>query len=174
MGKLDGKVAIITGGSKGIGQGIAKTFASEGAAVVITARGKADIDKTVEEIRQNGGKAMGIVADQKSHESCKEVFRTVLEEYGRIDIVVANAGTGDLTSIDNITPEHWKDIMDLNLNGVFYYNYEAVQHFMKKMEGVIINVSSTNGIRPLGGVAYSSSKFAVNGRTCKRRSHDGR
>jgi NAD(P)-dependent dehydrogenase (short-subunit alcohol dehydrogenase family) len=106
-GILEGKVAIITGGSKGIGGATAELFVKEGASVVITARGKEALDKRVKELKVMGGKVLGIVADASSSADYKMVFARTLEEFGKIDILVNNAGIGNTLGIDKTTDEEW-------------------------------------------------------------------
>ncbi|MEU6511211.1 SDR family NAD(P)-dependent oxidoreductase [Streptomyces sp. NPDC046942] len=142
---LGGKTAIVTGASKGIGRAVAELFAEEGANVVLTARGKQNLDEAVEAIRQNGGSAIGVVA-----------------EFGQVDILINNAGTGDMVAVEEATDEHFEQVMALNLTGVFRFCREAVQHFMPRGTGVIVNVSSVNATLPICGVAYTSTKGAVN------------
>ncbi|WP_224752361.1 SDR family NAD(P)-dependent oxidoreductase [Metabacillus arenae] len=157
-----GKTAIITGASKGIGKAVAELFAEEGASVVLTARGKHELNETVAGIKAAGNNAIGIVSDANSAEGCKNVFATAIKEFGQVDIVVNNAGYGDMSSIEETTDEHFLEVVNINLVSTFRYCREAVQHFMPRGEGVIINVSSVNGERPICGVAYTATKGAVN------------
>jgi 3-oxoacyl-[acyl-carrier protein] reductase len=159
---LEGKVAIVTGASKGIGKAIAELFAEEGATVVLTARGKDLLDEVVEGIQKQGGAAMGIVADSSDPAAPKRVFQETIAAYGHVDVMVNNAGSGDMFAIEETTDEQFAKIMELNLVGVFRYCREAVQHFMPRNEGRIINISSVNGTLPICGVAYTSTKGAVN------------
>jgi NAD(P)-dependent dehydrogenase (short-subunit alcohol dehydrogenase family) len=159
---LEGKTAIVTGGSKGIGQGIAELYAQEGANVVITARGKNDLDAEVEKITRAGGKATGIVADQRNPESVNNVFQTTLATYGDFDILVINAGVGENIKIEATPNELFDEIYEINMKGPFMYAREAVKHFLPKKDGSIIMISSVNGIRPLCGVSYCTSKGALN------------
>lgn len=161
MKMLAGKVAIITGGSMGIGGATAELFAEHGAKVVITARRKEPLDELVAKIKASGGEAYGIVADASSLEDCERVFAETLEVYGDIDILVNNAGTSSLFAIDKTTNEEWEKVIRLNQTGVFYYCRAAVKYMLEKGKGNIVNVSSTNGIRPVSGCSYSVSKRAV-------------
>jgi NAD(P)-dependent dehydrogenase (short-subunit alcohol dehydrogenase family) len=159
---LEGKTAIVTGASKGIGKAIAELFAEEGASVVLTARGQQALDETVNGITASGGKAIGIVADSSDPAAPQRVFDAAIERFGQVDILVNNAGFGDMAPIEEVTDEHFEKVMAINLFGVFRYCREAARHFMPRNCGVIVNVSSVNGDKPVLGVAYTTSKGAVN------------
>lgn len=158
---LDGKVAIITGASYGIGKAIAEVFAEEGASLVLTARGKDKLDAVVESIREKGGKAVGVVADTRSNEDTRHVFEVLMEEYGDLDILVNNAGFGEQKPIDE-TDDAWMNmVLDTNLGGVLRYTNEALKIFLPKNEGRIINLSSICATRPWCGASYNASKGAI-------------
>lgn len=160
---LEGQTAIVTGASKGIGLAIAELFAEEGANVVLTARGQPLLDEVVARINAaGGGKAIGIVADSADQAAPKTVFEQAIAEFGQVDIMVNNAGSGDMVAIEEATDDHFAKIVELNLTGVFRFCREAVQHFMPRNEGRIINISSVNGTLPICGVAYTSTKGGVN------------
>ncbi|MED5543829.1 MAG: SDR family NAD(P)-dependent oxidoreductase [Pseudomonadota bacterium] len=159
---LKGKTAIVTGASKGIGRAIAELFAEEGANVVLTARHQDALDEAVEAIRTAGGTAMGMIADSSDPEAPARVFAEAIAAYGQVDIMVNNAGTGDMVAVEECSDAHWAKVMELNLTGVFRYCREAVKHMMERNEGRIINVSSVNGELPICGVAYTSTKGGVN------------
>ena len=159
---LDGKTAIITGASYGMGRSMAELFAEEGANVVITARHQEKLDEVVETIRTKGGKAMGVVADVCSTEDTKKVFEAALKEFGDVDILINNAGIGEQKMIDETDDEWMKYIMDTNLGGPMRYIREALKIFLPKNDGVIINISSVNGTRPFCGATYTSTKGALN------------
>lgn len=158
---LQGKVAIITGASYGIGQTIAEVFAEEGASVVLTARGKEKLDPVIEGIRAKGGKAIGTVADVCSLEDTKRVFAEALKEFGDLDILVNNAAIGEQKMIDETDDEWLRLVMDTNVGGPVRYIREALKIFTPKNDGVIINFSSVNGTRPFCGASYTSSKGAI-------------
>lgn len=164
-GILEGKVAIITGGSKGIGGATAELFVKEGAFVVITSRGKDALMARVEELKAMGGNVLGIVADASSSIDFKKVFERTLKEFGKLDILVNNAGTSNTLGIDKTTDEEWSRVIAINQSSVFYGCREAINYMLPRNSGAIINVASTNGIRPLSGFAYCVSKFAVIGIT---------
>lgn len=159
---LDGKVAIITGASYGMGQTMAELFSEEGASVVLTARGKEKLDAVVEGIQEKGGKAIGIVADVCSKEDTEAVFQKALETFGDVDILINNAGIGEQKMIDETDDDWMLHVMNTNLGGPMRYIREALKIFMPKNEGVIINISSVNGTRPFCGATYTSTKGALN------------
>ncbi|GHH03486.1 SDR family NAD(P)-dependent oxidoreductase [Pseudodonghicola xiamenensis] len=159
---LEGKTAIVTGASKGIGLAIAELFAEEGANVVLTARGKDLLDEVVADIIAKGGRAMGLVADSSDPAAPARVFAEAIAAYGQVDILVNNAGSGDMVAIEEASDDHFAKIVELNLAGPFRFCREAVKHFMPRDEGRIINVSSVNGTLPICGVAYTSTKGGLN------------
>lgn len=159
---LDGKVAIITGASYGMGRTMAELFAEEGASVVITARGKEKLDEVVKAINDRGGRAVGVVADTCSTEDTKRVFATALREFGDLDILINNAGIGEQKLIDETNDEWMLYVMNTNLGGPMRYIREALKIFLPKNDGVIINISSVNGTRPFCGATYTSTKGALN------------
>ena len=162
--ELEGKTAIITGGSFGIGYAIAEFYVKEGANVVITARGKAKLDKAVEEISKEAiiSRIIGVQADVSSTESCKEVFAKTIEEFGRVDILVNNAGVGEQWRIDTIPDDVIDSTIAINFRGPIIYTREALKYMLPQKSGSIINVSSVNGVRPMCGSASSSTKGGVN------------
>ncbi|WP_431422056.1 SDR family NAD(P)-dependent oxidoreductase [Bacteroides hominis] len=159
---LDGKVAIITGASYGMGQTMAELFADEGASVVLTACHEEELDKVVEGIRSKGGKAIGIAADVTSPEDTKRVFETTLKEFGDLDILINNAGIGEQKLIDDTDDAWLEHVAAVNLAGPVRHIREALKIFLPKNEGVIINITSVNGTRPFCGAAYTATKGALN------------
>lgn len=162
---LKDKVAIIVGGSEGIGGATAELFAKEGAKVVITARRQGPLDAMVEKIKSEGGEAIGISTDCSDPSLCQAVFDKTLEVYGDIDILVYNAGVSYQYAIDTTTDEAWDTSLAVNLTGAFHYNKLAINYMLEKNKGCIVNISSMNGIRAIGGVAYSTTKAALNAMT---------
>ena len=159
---LKDKVAVITGASYGMGQTMAELFAEEGAAVILTARGKEKLDAVVNSIRAKGGKAAGVVADVCSTEDTRRVFDTALQEFGDVDILINNAGIGEQKMIDETDDDRMLYVMNTNLGGPMRYIREALKIFLPKNDEVIINVSSVNGTRPFCGATYTSTKGALN------------
>lgn len=137
---LKDKVAVITGASYGMGQTMAELFAEEGAAVILTARGKEKLDAVVNSIRAKGGKAAGVVADVCSTEDTRRVFDTALQEFGDVDILINNAGIGEQKMIDETDDDWMLYVMNTNLGGPMRYIREALKIFLPKNDGVIINV----------------------------------
>lgn len=159
---LKGKVAVITGASYGMGRTMAELFAEEGAAVVLTARGRERLDETVAGIRDKGGKAIGVTADVCSTSDIQRVFSATIEAFGDLDILINNAGIGEQKLIDETDDEWMLHVMNTNLGGPMRCIREALKIFLPKNEGAIINVSSVNGTRPFCGAAYTSTKGALN------------
>lgn len=159
---LAGKTAIITGATKGIGHATAQLFIDHGANVVVTSRDQQEVDEVVKAFVESGGRAIGIAADSADPAAPKAVFAKAIEAFGQVDIMVNNAGYGDMSSIEETSDEHFDMVVQINYAGVFRYCREAIQHFMPRNEGVIVNVSSVNGELPICGVAYTSTKGAVN------------
>lgn len=166
---LEGKVALITGASYGMGRTIAELFAEEGARVVLTARHAEQLNEVVEGIRHKGGNAIGVVADVCSTEDTQRVFKTATETFGDLDILVNNAGIGEQKIIDETSDEWMLHVMNTNLGGPMRYIREALKVFLPKNDGCIINISSVNGNRPFCGATYTSTKGALNTLTKKCR-----
>ena len=162
MGKLINKVAIVTGASKGIGAGIAKHLAQEGASVVVNyASSKEGADKIVNEITANGGKAIAVHADMSKKEDIEKLYAETKKAFGGLDIVVNNAGVYEFLPIDKITEEHFHRLFNLNVLGLVLSIQEAVKHFGEN-GGSIINISSVaSTYAPATGSVYSGTKAAV-------------
>jgi NAD(P)-dependent dehydrogenase (short-subunit alcohol dehydrogenase family) len=166
MGRLDGKVAIITGASSGIGEGTADLFAKEGAAVVLTARRKERLDALAKKIEQGGGRALAVPGDVRNVADVKNVVDRAMAVFGKIDILVNNGGILDRhMPCIRTTEELWNDIIATDLTGVFHYCREVLPHMVAAGVGSIVNVASIGGVYMSAGVAYSAAKAGVNGLT---------
>ena len=166
--RLKNKVAVITGGSRGIGFATADKFLKEGATVILTASTQASADKAVEKLRQKYPSATvaGISPDLSSLASVKAAFRESAAQYGCIDILVNNAGISESTPFMDYTEDTFDKVMDLNVKGVFNATRAAAECMVARGHGVILSTSSMVSIsgQP-SGFAYPASKFAVNGLT---------
>ena len=166
--RLQNKVAIITGGSRGIGYATAQRFLREGAKVVITASSPATAQKAVEKLQKEFPDSVvaGISPDLAQYSSVKEAFDQVAAQYGAIDILVNNAGVSESTPLSAYTEELFDKVMDLNVKGVYNATRAVVDAMAERGSGVILNTSSMVSIsgQP-SGFAYPTSKFALNGMT---------
>ena len=166
--RLKDKVAVITGGSRGIGFATAEAFLREGATVILAASSKASADKAVAALREKypDRTVAGISPDLSSLEDVRSIFKTVSATYGCIDILVNNAGVSERTPFVEYTEEAFDKVMDLNVKGVFNATRAAVECMVPRGKGVILSTSSMVSIygQP-AGIAYPASKFAVNGLT---------
>lgn len=158
---LKGKVALVTGGSRGIGRACVLALAQEGCNVSICARGKEAIDEVAEEIRALGVEVLAVQADISTMEDIKKMVAATLERFGRVDILVNNAGVGRLSDLLTFPDDEFKYNMDLMLFGVIRACREVIPHMRKQGWGRIINISSIFGKQPGGLVDYDSIKAAV-------------
>lgn len=159
------KTAYITGGTKGIGFGIAKILLENGISVAFSGRKREDVMKAEEELKQYSNNVLGIVSDVRSLESEAEAVKCTVEKFGKLDYVIANAGLGIFKPVDELTAEEWNDMIDTNLTGVFYTLKAAVEE-LKKTEGYYITISSLAGANFFeNGTGYNASKFGVVGFT---------
>ena len=161
---LKGKTALITGGSKGIGYGVAEALVRKGMNVTLTARNQSEVEDAAKRLTEQGpGRALGLACNVRSHEEQVAVVEQTVAEFGGLDALVANAGVGHFASISDMTAEQWSDVIDTNLTGVFY-SVKASLDALKKGGGYIITISSLAGRNPMaGGAAYNASKFGLNG-----------
>src|SRR5476651_1736099 len=160
--KLSGKVAVVTGASKGIGASIAKHLAAEGASVVVNyASSKSGADQVVDEIAKRGGSAVAVQADVSKKTDIDRLFAATKKAYGRLDILVNNAGVYEFGPLENITEEHFHKQFNLNVLGLLLTTQEAVKHFTPA-GGSIVNISSVVGVSPMPNASvYSATKAAV-------------
>lgn len=166
MIEIAGKTALITGGSKGIGFGIAEAMLKNGMNVAITSRSQQAADEAAEKLSTSGsGEVIAIEADVRNANSQKEAIEKVLKKWGKLDVVIANAGLGHFGSIEDLTPEQWQETIDTNLTGVFNTIKAAIDP-LKSTKGYIITISSLAGTNFFaGGSAYNASKFGLTGFT---------
>lgn len=156
------QVVIVTGGAKGIGWGIAKVFSQEGAKVVVADWDDVNGPKTVEELRQSGGEAIYVKCDVSNEEQVKAMIEETIKTYGRIDVLVNNAGIGVYKSVLDTSSEDWDRCLDVNLKGVFLCSKYAIPHMLKQGKGNIINISSVHSFQTVNGVApYAASKGGI-------------
>lgn len=166
MGRLENKIAIITGGNSGIGEATAKLFAKEGATVVITARREHELKRVADEIAAEGGACMYIPGDVTVTADVENVVARTIEAYGRIDILVNNAGIPDSHKrVTWLTDEFWDEVHDTDLKGVMRFCRAVLPHMEARNAGSIVNVCSIGGIYYCAGAAYSSAKAGLRGLT---------
>jgi len=158
---LKGRVALVTGASRGIGRACALVLAEEGCNVAICARGEEALEETAEEIRAKGVEVLAVQADVTKLEDIKNFVAKAAKKFGRIDIVVNNAGTGRLSDLMTLPEEEFRYNMDLMFFGLIQCSKEVIPHMRKQGWGRIINISSIFGKQPGGLVDYDSIKAAV-------------
>jgi 3-oxoacyl-[acyl-carrier protein] reductase len=157
---LEGKVALITGGSKGIGFAIAEALVSQGARVMITGRNAADLERAQARL---GSRALSVSADARLAEEVEHAVQATVDGHGGLDVLVNNAGIGIFKNAADMSPAEWQSIVDTNLSGVFYYCHAAIPHLRRRGGGWIVNISSLAATNPFtGGAAYCASKAGLN------------
>ena len=158
---LDGNVAVVTGGTKGIGRAIAEDLLEQGARVVIGARTEAAVDRVAEEL---GERARGVVCDVRDPGNCQALVDSAVDAFGGLDILVNNAGIGIFKPVAEMTVEEWDRLQGTNVNGLFYCSRAAIPHLKERGGGWIINIGSLAGKNAFpGGAAYNTSKFGLIG-----------
>ena len=161
MPDLTGKVAIVTGSTKGIGRAIAEHLLEAGASVIVNARSSGDVEEAANAL---GERALGIVADVGDASQCQRLVDETVEHFGRLDILVNNAGFGIFKPISEMSVEEWKSQIDVNLGGVFYCSKAALPHLSATGDGFIVTIASLASRNPFaGGSGYNASKFGVLG-----------
>ncbi len=162
---LEDKVAIVTGGGRGIGKGIALEYARAGANVVVASRNRENLDKVAAEIKDLGRESLVVVTDVTVAEQVETLIKQTVDTFGRIDILVNNAGVGDTlrwVKVEELSPEAWKATIDLNLTGTFICGTAAAKVMIAQNKGKIVNISSVVGIDAVPKMPdYSASKAGV-------------
>ncbi len=166
MGKLDGKIALITGASRGIGKGIAEGFAREGAALILVARDLERLQQLEESLTAERRNVIAVQADVTDEQQVRAAFQRTMQLFGRLDILVNNAGVFDGGPLDELTLETWEKVMAVNLRGPFLCTREALRIMKPQQGGRIINIGSISAqrVRP-NSAAYSTSKHGIWGLT---------
>jgi NAD(P)-dependent dehydrogenase (short-subunit alcohol dehydrogenase family) len=166
MGQLDGKVTVITGGNQGIGKGIARIFAAEGARLALCARNAEKLTATAEELRAAGADVLEQPVDVSNEAAVESFFKAVADQFGRVDILVNNAGAFDGGRIDKLTLAAWNNVIGACLTGAFLCSRSAFRMMKAQGGGRILNIGSISAQRPREGSApYSSAKFGLWGLT---------
>jgi len=162
MENIKGKVVVITGASSGMGKATAIELAKNGAKVVLGARRTEQLQQIVDEIKSKGGEAAFAQIDVKNNADLVRLVNTAVEKYGKLDVIINNAGVSQLSRIDELDVDGWEEMIEINLKGVLYGMAAAIPVFKQQQSGHIINIISTSGIKivPLQGV-YAGTKNAV-------------
>ncbi len=163
MGKLDNKIALVTGGGTNIGRGITLEFAREGADVVVSSRNMAHLEEAVKEVKALGRRTLAITADVRVKEQVQNMVKRTIDEFGRIDILVNNSGITRRALIVDMPQDDWDDVIATNLTGVFYCIQAVARQMMEQKYGKIINISSVAGVNAIGPTLanYCAAKAGV-------------
>lgn len=162
--RLKGKVAIVTGGGRGIGEATAKKFTAEGAKVVVVDLNEEDINRTVEEITTSGGEALGMIVNVTNREHVDKMIQDTVAHFGRVDIVVNNAGITADAQLVKMEEDQWDRVIEVNLKGVFNVGQAAAKQMKEQQGGVILNASSVVGLYGnFGQSNYAATKWGVIG-----------
>lgn len=161
MGRLDGKVALITGAARGQGATEAELFAKEGAKVIITDLQQEAVDELANKIKENGGTALAMKQDVSNEEDWQKVVDEGIKEFGKIDILVNNAGILSFKTVTEISKSEFEKILSINTTGTFLGMKYVIPNMQKNGGGSIVNISSLSGIYGVGGAGYNASKGAV-------------
>jgi NAD(P)-dependent dehydrogenase (short-subunit alcohol dehydrogenase family) len=167
MSRLAGKVALVTGGNAGIGEAIARTFAREGAAVVITGRRQDELDRVAREITRQNGKAIAVAGSVTDDCHARAAVNETIQRFGALDVLINNAGIGDFgRRLHELDDETWDRVLDVNLTGVFRMTRAAIPEMLKRGRGAIVNISSIASLVGLPCLsAYAASKGALDALT---------
>ncbi len=163
--ELTGKVGIVTGGTKGIGRAIAEALVNIGVNVSICARREDELAEAVSDLNERGeGRATGTVCDVRNYDDITALFEHTVQTFGGLDILINNAGIGMFTTVENMSPEDFRAVLETNVFGVFYCCHQAIPLMRKRGGGYIVNISSLAGANPHPQMAaYNASKFGLNG-----------
>lgn len=165
MGQLNGKVAVITGSTSGMGRATAYLFAKEGAKIVVTGRNEERAKAVVDKITADGGQAIYLVADTSKLSAVDEIYEQTMKAYGTVDILMNNAGQLSITPIQQMTLEEWSSVFNVNVNSAMLLTQKFAPE-LKKNHGHVINVASVAGCSAIWGpIAYTTSKHAMMGLT---------
>ena len=160
-GRLKNKVAVITGASAGIGQAAARALMREGAKLVLTARRKERLEELVAEARNAGTEAIYVTGDAREEETAKKTADQAVKSFGRIDILINNAGVGNYKNLVDTSAEDYDEMMDANMKTTFLFSRHVVPVMIKQKEGLVLMVSSMAGVYGFAGeAAYCATKFA--------------
>jgi 3-oxoacyl-[acyl-carrier protein] reductase len=161
---LQGQVALVTGGSRGIGRAIARALVAEGAKVVITGRSEAHLSAACRDIESAGpGKVDSVPADVRTYADMERAVNAAVTRFGGLDVLINNAGIGVFAEVAEMTPQQWSDVIGTNLTGAFNACHAAIPELRRRDGGFIINISSLAGKSPFaGGAAYCASKAGLN------------
>ena len=162
--QLNGKVAVVTGGSRGIGLAIARALVAQGVKVTITGRDEVHLSNARRRLEGAGpGSVESLRADVRRYEDVERAIAATVARFGGLDVLINNAGVGIFSDVADMTPDQWSEVIDTNLTGVFYACHAAIPHMRKRRGGFIINISSLAGKNPFSGAAaYCASKSALN------------
>jgi 3-oxoacyl-[acyl-carrier protein] reductase len=164
MGELQGRVAVVTGGTKGIGRAIAESLARAGVHVVIAARHEDDVQEAQEALTRVGARALGVVCDVQRQEDCRRLVEAAAATFGRLDVLVNNAGIGRFAPVAEMSVEDWDNVIGTNLDSLFYCCNAAIPHLRAAHGSWIINIGSLAGKNAFAnGAAYNASKFGLIG-----------
>lgn len=160
-GRLQNKVAVITGASAGIGQACARALMREGASLVLTARRRDRLERLVGEAKQLGVKATMVVGDAREEDTARRTAEAAVQEFGRIDILINNAGVGNYKNLVDTSAEEYAEMMDANMRSTFLFSRHVVPVMIKQQSGLVLMISSMAGVYGFAGeAAYCATKFA--------------
>ncbi|HEX6135996.1 MAG TPA: SDR family oxidoreductase [Longimicrobiales bacterium] len=163
---LSGRVAVVTGGSRGIGYAIADALAAAGASVAIGARTARDVEHAARQLTNAhaGARCIGVPCDVRSQQDCERLVDAAVKQLGRLDILVNNAGIGRFAAVAEMDPDDWRAVIETNLNSLFYCTHAALPHLTRAGTGWVINIGSLAGKNAFPrGAAYNASKFGLIG-----------